>query len=173
LNGIAISVTQLLIKGIPEGFLMILALHVFTRTKIEMKKYITISVLYIVITYLVRFLPITLGVNTMLSLLTMLLLFQATYKAQLGKVVRSVISVVAIIICVMISEMLNMLVLYTIYGQSKAEELLNFGTELTKSVATIPSTIFLGLFIFLAHLVLTKMEKRKNEHGEDGKKTGG
>lgn len=173
MESIAISVTQLIIKGIPEGFLTMLALHVLTRTKINWKKYLLLSSIYVVLTYLIRFLPITLGVNTILSLLTLILLFQITYKTQLGEVVRSVVSTVLIMIFVMISEILNMLVLYAIYGQSKAEELLNSGTELTKSVATIPSTIFLGFFIFIAYLVLTKMEKRKNEHGEDGKKTGG
>ncbi|HZW50145.1 MAG TPA: hypothetical protein VFF80_08490 [Bacillota bacterium] len=108
----------------------------------------------------------------MISLLTMILLFQITYKTQLGKVVRSVVSAVLIMIFVMISEMLNMLILYTIYGQSKVDELLNFGSELTQSVATIPSSIFLGLFIILTYVVMTKMEKRKNGHGEDGKETG-
>ncbi len=172
MDGIAISVTQLLIKGIPEGFLTMLALHVLTRTKIDGKKYSLLSSVYVVLTYLVRFLPITLGVNTMISLLTLILLFQVTYKTQLGKVVKSVVSAVLIMTFVMISEILNMLILYIIFGQSKAEELLNFGSELTQSLVTIPSSIFLGLFIILSHVILTRMEKRKNEHGEANKKTG-
>ncbi|MCE5195947.1 MAG: hypothetical protein LLG09_02285 [Negativicutes bacterium] len=173
MDGIAISVTQLIIKGIPEGFLMMLALHILTGTKIDAKKYFLLSSVYVILTYLIRFLPITLGVNTMISLLTMILLFQLTYKTQLGKVVKSVVSAVLIMTFVMISEILNMLILYTIYGQSKAEELLNFGSELTQSLVTIPSSIFLALFIVLSHVILTRLEKRKNEHGEANKKTGG
>ncbi len=168
MNGISISVIQLLIKGVPEGMLTVLALHFFTRTKIVWKKYLILSALYIASTYLIRFLPIKLGINTMLSFLVLILLFQAAYRAQLEKVASSVISSVAILILVVISEALNITFLKLLFGYDKAIELLQSDNLLIKNISITPSTIFLAIFAFGGHLVLTTIEKRKKEHGEAG-----
>lgn len=170
LNGIAISVTQLLIKGVPEGMITVLALHFFTRTKIVWKKYLMLSFLYIVAIYLIRFLPIKLGVNTMLSFLVLILLFQAAYKAQMEKVANSVVSSVAILILVVLSEALNITLLKLCFGSDKAAELLLSDNALIKNISITPSTIFLAIFTFAGHLLLTMIEKRKKEHGEAGEK---
>lgn len=172
LNGISISVIQLLTKGVPEGMLIVLALHFFTRTKIEWKKYFMLSVLYITATYLIRFLPIKLGINTMLSLLVLILLFQAAYKAQLGKIARSVIASISIFLLTMISEALNITLLKLLLGYDKAAELLQSDNTLIKSISIAPSTVFLAVFVFAGHLLLTMIEKRKREYGEAGQKMG-
>lgn len=170
LSGISISITQLLIKGVPEGMLIVLALHFFTRTKIMWKKYLILSLLYIVATYFIRFLPIKLGINTMLSLLVLILLFQAAYKAQLERVARSVISSVVILIILVLSEALNIFLLQFAFGYDKAAALLQSSNMLIKSISITPSTIFLAVFAFAGNLLLTNIEKRKNGHGEAGKK---
>jgi len=168
MNGISISIFELLIKGVPEGLLTILALHYFTGTKIDLKKYFGLSLMSITITYLFRFFPIKLGMNTLLSMLALILLFQMAYKGQLAKVVKLVTSVVIIVILIMLSEVLNVLLLQLIFGQAKTLELLNSNT-IAKSVSTIPSTIFTAIFVFAGHLTLKTIDKRKQEHGKAGK----
>ena len=172
LNGISISVTELLIKGVPEGLLTVLTLHLFTGTKVELKKYLPFSLSYVIIIYFIRFLPITLGVNTMLSLLIMILLFQAVYRTTLAQVVRVVTSSVTIMLFIMISEVLNFFLLFLLFGEGKTVNLLNFSTPFVKSISTIPSTLFFALFVFMGYLVLTYIEKRKQANGQAGKKTG-
>ncbi|MPM08338.1 hypothetical protein SDC9_54650 [bioreactor metagenome] len=170
MSGISISVTQLIIKGIPEGMLIVLALHFFTRTKIEWKKYFILSAVYIIATYLIRFLPIKLGINTILSLLVLILLFHAAYKAQMDKVARSVISSVAILIILVVSEALNIYLLRFIFGTVKADAFLQSDNPLIKNICITPSTTFIAIFTFAGNLLLTKLEKRKTEHGEAGEK---
>jgi len=172
MNGISITIVELLIKGVPEGLLLILALHLFTRTKIETKKYFALSVSYVVITYFIRMLPIQLGINTMLSILTLVLLYQLAYRSQLEKLAKLVASAVAILILIMISEALNIVLLKMIFGMDKTLELLSSNNGLTKSFSTIPSTVFTAIFILAVDMLLKKLERRKKVDGETGSSSG-
>jgi hypothetical protein len=169
LNGISISVTQLLLKGVPEGMLTILALHFFTETKVTFKKYLPLSLVYITIIYLIRFLPITIGVNTMLSILLLIFLFQITYRTSLSKIVRTVISAIFIMILIIVSEALNFFTLYLLLGQNETAEYMNSSIPIIRSVSTIPSTIFYALFVLIGYLILNK---RNSPNGKACKKTG-
>ena len=61
MEGIAVSTAMFLLKGIPEGFLVAWGMHILTNTPVRRKPYLMLSLLYIVITYLIRFLPIKLA----------------------------------------------------------------------------------------------------------------
>lgn len=167
LAGISISPIELLVKGIPEGFLVVLAMHIFTRTKIKHKHYLLLGVFFVTITYLIRFLPITLGVNTMLSLLALIALFQVSYKFELSQVVKPISSAVVIMVLIMFAEVLNLLLLTAFVGQDKAEEYFNSSNPVAKVISTSPSTVFFALFIFIGYLILSKIDK--NRKGKDGK----
>ena len=171
MHGISTSVAVLLITGIPQGVLSPLALHLFTRTKIEIKKYLFLSFIFIITTYLIRFLPITLGVNTVLSLLVLILSFQLAYKSQITKLVSSVISSIIIVLLIAISEILNMLLLMMLYGQTRAEELFVSSVGITQSISTIPSTVFFAIFIIIGYFLLKGIDKRKQKNGKTGKET--
>ena len=166
MNGISISLVQLLFKGVPEGFLMTLSFHLFTNTKIEWKKLTGLAFINIIITYIIRFLPINIGVNTILSLLALIISFNITYKAQLDVVVRSIITAFAVMTMVVISETINYLLLHLWFGRDKTYELLGGTSELVKSLATVPSTLLLAAFIFLAYGVMKHFENRKATHGK-------
>ena len=84
MEGIAVSTAMFLLKGIPEGFLVAWGMHILTNTPVRRKPYLMLSLLYIVITYLIRFLPITLGINTVLSLFVMIFSYQIVYHAILS-----------------------------------------------------------------------------------------
>ncbi len=172
LDGISTGIFMLLIKGIPEGFLNVLALHLFTHIKIDIKKYIILSVIFVVATFFIRLLPITLGVNTVLSLLITIITFQIAYKSQLSKVVSTIVSAIVIAILVALSEVMNMLVLTLAHGSEKAAEMFNSADNLMKSVYTIPSTVFFAIFIVLGYIVIKAYNKRKKTHGEISKSSG-
>lgn len=169
MNGISISLVELLIKGVPESLLIILALHLYTHTKINLKKYFALSFIYLILTYVIRMLPIHLGVNTMISILVIILLYQVIYKGQLDKATRLVISSIAILLIIMLSESLNALLLLVIFGKDKMVLLLSDVDPLKKCVSTIPSTVFTAIFIFAGWALLVKYEKRKAEDGAAGK----
>jgi len=172
MNGISVSIIMLLLKGIPEGFLATLALHIFTRTKLDIKKYVFLSFTYVAATYLIRLLPITIGVNTVLSFFVLILIFQLSYKTQLSKVINSIASSAVILILIAFSEVLNIMVLTMMYGKDKAAELFNSPDGLIQSINTLPSTIFYALFILAGYFIIKQYDKRKQKHGNVGKETG-
>ena len=165
---IAVSLSVLLIKGVPEGLLTTLALHIFTKTKIELKKYLSLSAIYIASTYIVRFLPIRMGVNTVLSLIILILCFQFTYKHQLSKIISSVISSLIIMILIALSEVLNVWLLTIMYGKEKAEELFMSNVGITKSISSIPSTVFLAIFILIGYFIISYIKRGKKKNGKTG-----
>jgi len=172
MNGIAVNIIVLLIKGIPEGLLVVLALHIFTRTKVDIKRYLLLSFIYITAIYLIRFLPITLGVNSVLSLFVLIIGFQVVNKPQLSQAIRTIAFAAVILILVAVSEVLNMLLLTVIYGEAKAAELFNASDGLIKSISATPTNVFLAIFIFIGYLILKKKDKRKIADGEAGKEIG-
>lgn len=161
MNGIAVNIILFFLKGIPEGFLTVLALFLFTNTKISGKKYLLLGLLFTITTYLIRLLPIALGVNTVLSLFILLIAFFAFYKPQLSGMMRTIISAVCIFILIAVCELMNMLLLTMVYGQGKAESLFDSKDGLTQSLYSTPSTIFFAAFIAIGFLLLRKIGKRK------------
>lgn len=172
MKNISVNFIVLLINGIPQSFLAILALQLFTSTKINVKKYILLSLICSVSTYLFRFLPIALGVNTVLSLFVIILTFQFAYKHQLSEVIHTIVAAVGSFIMIAISEVFNMLLLMVIYGQPKGEELFTSSDGLVKGISTSPTNIFFAVLIFISHLILKWIKKRKTENGKTGTKSG-
>lgn len=167
MSGISVNVMVLLLKGIPEGLLVAWAIHIFTKTPVTAKKYLFLSCLYILATYLIRFLPITLGINTVLSLFVLIFAFQIVYHAGLSKVIRAVISSVIILIMIAVSEVFNVVLLTMIYGRDNAESLFTSPDGLTRAIYSIPSTVFMALFVVAAYFITKIIQKRKSEHGKD------
>ncbi|NLI21433.1 MAG: hypothetical protein GX418_07805 [Clostridiales bacterium] len=168
MSGISVDVSVLLIKGIPEGLLVAWAIHLFTNTPLQFKKYALLSLFYIVTTYLIRFLPITLGINTVLSLFVLTFAFQVVYKAGLNQVIRAVISSVVVLILIAVSEVLNVVLLTVIFGRSQAEALFTSTDGLTRAVYSSPSTIFMAMFLVLIYFILRYIRMKRNlGHGKD------
>ena len=161
MNGISVDILVLLIKGIPEGFLVALAIHVITGTKVEWKKYLLLSGIYILATYLIRFLPITLGINTVLSLFVLIFAFQIVHRAALSQVIRAVIASVIILVMIAFSEVLNVLLLTAMYGREPAEKLFTSPDGFTRALYSTPSTIFFALMVVAGYFVMRAVAKRK------------
>ena len=156
--------------GHSAGLLITLSLHLFTRTKLEWRKYLTLGFIFIISTYLIRFLPITLGVNTVLSLLVEVISFQFFYKFDLSKMIRLIASAVISIIMIAVSEILSMMLLVMIVGANRAEELFTSTGGIMQGLSTLPSNIFFAIFIFIGYQILKFIDKRKKANGEAGRK---
>jgi len=171
-NNISVNAIVLLVNGIPQSLLTVLALHVFSRTKLDARKYLLLALIFITATYLIRLLPIALGVNTVLSLFVLIIAFQFTYKTQLSKAIRIIASAVVAFMLIAVSEVLNILLLAMMYGYEKSRALVNSNNGLTQGISTIPTNVLLGVFILIGHLILRAAEKREMKDGEAGTKTG-
>lgn len=168
MKNISVNFIVLLINGIPQSMLTVLAVHIFTKTKIHLKKYLLLSFICAIAAYLIRFLPIAIGVNTVLVLFVIIIEFEFTYKPKLSELICIITSVIVTFLMIVISEILNMLLLTTIYGQSHAIGFLNSSNGLVQGLSTIPINIFLGVFVCISYLILKQVEKRKGKDGKAG-----
>lgn len=172
MDGIAVSAAMFLLKGIPEGLLVAWAMHIFTNTKIEKKKYLLLSMIIFLATYLIRFLPITLGINTVLSLFVMVFSYQIIYRVDLSRMIRVVAAAVIILVLTAVSEILNYVVLTILYGAEMTDALVTSSDQLTQALSTMPSTVFLALLTLLGYVIASAFRKRKKANGKTGKETG-
>jgi hypothetical protein len=171
--GISISLIQLIIIGVPQGFLLVGWVYVSTKTKFDIKKYLILSLIFTLATYFIRFLPIAVGVNTMLSMLILILAFQLVYRFNLQKIIKLIISVIGVILVITASELLNGILLNVIFGQAKAQELINSSSPLTKSLSFIPSNVVFAVALLVLYMVFSKMGKNKrSRNGKASEKTG-
>ena len=172
MEGIAVSTAMFLLKGIPEGFLVAWGMHILTNTPVRRKPYLMLSLLYIVITYLIRFLPITLGINTVLSLFVMIFSYQIVYHANLSKMIRAMIAAIIILVMTAASEILNVLLLTLVYGSEQANQLVTSSNQFSQAIYTMPSTVFLGLITLAGYFMVKAINKGKQANGNNSETTG-
>jgi len=161
------SIIELLIKGVPESFLFILAIYILTRIKFDLKKYLFMSLIITFISYITKWLPINMGTHTMLSLLILILIFIIVNKVNLQNIIKSIISVIVVAIIIVISEVLNELLLVAIFGQAETKKLFDFGSAVIISVCMLPSTIIFAFILLILYFILLKYDKNKKV--KDGK----
>ncbi len=166
------SIFIILFIGIPQGFLMAYALHIFTETKIEIKRCLLLSTIIICATYLSRMLPISLGVNTILVFMLEIVVFQIEYQNQLTTIFRTIIAAVASAVLVALAEVANMILLILLFGLQKAQELYSSTNSFPEIFSIVPSNIFFILFIYAGSIILKAVKKRKLINGEAGKEAG-
>lgn len=163
----AVTNEMLLAKGIPEAFLVALGIHILTETKVEWKKYLVMSFLFVLMPYLLRQLPISSGINTVLSLFGLIFVFQLLYRSGLQKIVRAMISPIIILILILVAEMLNLLLLSMMYGFETANTMVKVPSGWAQCLYSAPSTVFLALLLLAAYHIIKSMGKRKTKDGKD------
>ena len=171
MSGISVSLAVLFIKGVPECLIVAWAIYVFTGTKFDTGKYFLLAGISLVATYLIRFLPITLGINTVLFLFVLIFAFQMINKGGMSMVIRTVISSVIILILIAVSELLYVLLMTVIFGREQAETFFRFTDELTRAFYAIPSNVFLALFVLAGYFIMKKVHQKKRLT-DDGKISG-
>lgn len=166
MTSISISLIGLFVNGIPEGLLDVLAIFILTKTPFNKRKYLLISFCFITLNYLIRLLPINYGVNTMLGLLVLVLLFTLFMRIDIQKLIKSSI---AILIALFTCEQINLFFLFLIFGKEKILELFKdkdvvlIQDTISKALYGIPSTVLFAIIIFIMYLITKKKTVKIDE----------
>lgn len=128
-------------RGIPEGFLVILAIYVFSKTPIDKKKYITTSLISVFILFLVKMLPVTYGVHTIINI--GLIIVISVFINKINKI-KAIKAALTFTICQFIAEALN---LFLIQNVLKQDVEVIFSNPVTKSIYGVPSIIIVFILI--------------------------
>ena len=143
---------EFILRTLPEGFLVIFAIYIFSRTNMNKIKYLITSTAFSLIVYFTRMLPINYGVHMILSVL--ILLFIIIYYNKI-EVVAGIKSIILIYLIQLVSELINVLIL----------NILRFDLEVLavdpvyKTILGLPSLLITGLIVLMFY-ILNKKEKR-------------
>lgn len=145
---------EFLLRSLPEGFIVVLAIYIFSKVDINKKKYLSTSVVFSIITFTVRLLPINYGVHMVLSVLFLLFIIVSYNKIDAVSAIKSIIFIYLI---QFISEAINVLILNFMNVDLDTQ----FKNPIYKSIIGIPSLIITGVIILIIYIFNNKKRKHK------------
>lgn len=148
---------ELILRAIPEGFLYMFGLYIFSKKEIEKKKYIISAIIIGLGIYIFRELPVNYGVHTMLTILLIIFLSSIYNKIE---VISSIKSTIIMFIVQFISEAANILLLQLI-PNLELDKL--FSNTLYKTLLGIPSLIISLLILIGMKKYIEKKKDNKDE----------
>lgn len=146
-----------------QSFAFVLGIYAFNRQKIIISNYMLASILVMIMAFLVRLLPISFGVHTLINMLFSYLICIIPLKMPAYKTIRSVSLVIAIIL---ISEMVTTTIIMAILGNELFESLMK--NSFNRSLIGIPSNILFALVVTLSYyIIMKKGDNHRNISSQD------
>lgn len=147
-----ISMFEFFFRGLPEAFLFVFAAFSFAKIKLDVKKYIVASMILAALAYLVRFLPIQYGVNTVLNLFVIIIIMNIFLKLDMTTAIRTGI---IIIIVEFVCEAINIFFIQALF---KIDINYVFNNAELKVEYGLPSLAIFALMVFSYYIAM----KNKN-----------
>ena len=142
-----------------QGFTFVLGVFAFSRRKIVLKTYVLTSLLVTVIIYVVRLLPISFGVHTIIIMLFLILICIIILKVP---AYTTIWSVLLIMVLLLICEMADIAVMIQILGEEKFQSMMLLTSD--KAIIGSVPTIFFAMLIALKYFVLNNTKKKNGEN---------
>ena len=152
------SVVEIVLRGIPEGFLFIFAGHAISNSKIDLKRFLLSGSLLALIGSLIRYLPINFGVHSFLIIFVCIIILNNICKIPL---IKAISSSLIIMIVGFATESINGLFLQYVLKKDM-DMILNNSNPLVKVYYGIPSLILMGLIIWIVYYINKKRREKKN-----------
>lgn len=150
----------ILIHGIPESLMFVFNIFVIGNKKLTIKKFTLSCTVFLISIYLIRLLPISLGVNTLLMMVIMVII---SFKIIGISFSKSLFPVILSVITIAIGELFNFIILQLIYGNGYASL---FKDPLSYCIYTIPSTVFMFIQITIIYIVIRINRNKKMSNGK-------
>ena len=145
-----LSIVEFVFRGLPEGFLVIFAMYSFSKTAIDIKRYILSSILFATLIYSIILLPIHYGVSTILSIISLIVLSVNINKIDIIKSIQvGIISTILEFIC----EGINVLIIQYIF---KKDVNFIFNQPNLKVLYGAPSLIIFGCIVIIYYIRLLR-----------------
>lgn len=148
-----LSLFELFLRLIPEGFILALSIYAFSNTKIEMKRFIISGIILSINPFFVRMLPINFGVHTILLIMLYILVAVNVNHVDIIKSIKAgLIGYIILSIC----DFANFFLVVNILNIS-VEKML--GNILIKMLWGLPSLILFFIIVFTFYKIgLKKVE---------------
>lgn len=150
-----LTLLEVFFRVLPESFLLIFAVYAFSKTIINVKRYIISSLLYVVAVYAIRLLPIQYGVHTIINIIVIIILTVNINKISIIKSIK--VSIVAIIL-EFICEGINVIIIQYLF---KADMKRVFSEPFLKIIYGIPSLVIFSITVFTYYFLLVRRKELK------------
>ncbi|MBU3176565.1 hypothetical protein KPL47_09280 [Clostridium estertheticum] len=150
-----LNLLEVFLRTLPEEFLVIFAVYVFSKTVINMKRYIISSIFFIIAVCLIRLLPIQYGVHTIISIVVIIILTTNINKIS---IIKSIQASIMTIILEFICEGVNVFIIQYIF---KADVRYVLNDPSLKILYGIPSLLIFAAIVFTYYVYLTKNKELK------------
>jgi len=148
-----LTLLEVFLRGIPEEFLISFAVYAFSKTVINIKRYIISSLLFVIAVYLIRLLPIQYGVHTILNVIAIIVLSVNISRISIIKAIQASIMVM---ILEFMCEGINMFIIQHIFKKD-IMDLLNDSS--IKILYGVPSLVIFAAIVFIYYFYLAKRKK--------------
>ncbi|MCB2360073.1 hypothetical protein [Clostridium estertheticum] len=150
-----LTLLYVFLRILPEEFLVIFAVHVFSKTVINVKKYIISSIFFIIAVYLIRLLPIQYGIHTIIGVVVVIVL---TININKISIIKSIQASIMTTILEFICEGINVFMIQYIF---KADVRYVLNDPSLKILYGMPSLVIFAAIVFTYYAYLAKNKKLK------------
>ncbi len=143
-------------RVIPEEFFTLLLVYALSKQKVDVKRYILSSLLYAVLVFAIRELPISYGIHTIINVIVLIGISYFINKINLTVSIRSsIITLILLYVC----ELINMLFIQYILHL----DLTKMYTDVyVKTLYSLPSLISLAIITIFLYYLLVIRKREKN-----------
>ncbi|MBK1809745.1 hypothetical protein JHL18_03710 [Clostridium sp. YIM B02505] len=135
-----LTLLEVILRGVPETLLFIWAIYVLTQTPIKYSRVILTSIIISLLTFVIRLLPINIGINTFLVIVVSIYLYNKINKIPIK---QSISTTILIFIIEYICELINVIGLQLLkFDLNKL-----FQNPLNKILYATPSLVFFAIAI--------------------------
>ncbi len=134
-----------------QGFAIVLGIYTFNRQEIILKDYVMASGLVMMLSCLVRLLPISFGVHTIINMLLLFIICILLLRMPMYTTLRSM-SFVTILL--LLFEMVDVAVISSIFGTERFENLMQ--EALHRAMIGVPANVFFITFVILTNYLMNK-----------------
>lgn len=148
----AMTLLELLLRGIPEPFLFVCAALVFSLCHIKLKSLLFSSFIYIIIVYFIKLIPVPTGMHTILTLIPLVIILNLINRIN---IFRSIQATVVTTITAALCEGINILLIRYLF---KADISYIFSHPTLKVLYGIPSLVFFACVILVFYFKLPRVK---------------
>ena len=144
---------ELFVRLIPESFFVILAVHAFSKQKIDRNRYIISTLIYSTMVFFVGMLPISFGIHTIINVILLISINNYINKIKLSITIRSsIITLILLYIC----ELINMFIIQY-FLRVDTEKML--GNVYIKTIYSLPSLILIAVIAIISYYLVIRKKR--------------
>lgn len=150
-----LTLLDIFLRGLPEEFLIIFAVYAFSKTAVNIKRYIISSLIFTIAIYFIRLLPIQYGVHIIISIIVIIVL---TVNINKISIIKSIQACIMTVILEFICEGINMFIIQHVF---KVDIVYMLTDPSLKILYGIPSLVIFATIVSTYYFYLAKRKKLK------------